>query len=105
LRAERLAGLPPRLAVAVARLIERREDRLERTGRLLRSLHPEAPLARGFALVRRADGDLVHTAAALKPGEAVQLKFADGIARARVEGDATRATQRRQASPGQGNLF
>ena len=105
LRAERLASLPPRLAVAVGRLIERREDRLERAGRLLRSLHPEAPLARGFALVRRADGDLVHTAAALKPGETIQLKFADGTTRAKVEGDATKMTQRKQASPDQGNLF
>ena len=105
LRAERLAGLPPRLAAAVGRLVERREERLERAGRLLRSLHPEAPLARGFALVRRADGDLVHAAAALKPGELLQLKFADGTARARVEGDATKMTQRKQASPEQGNLF
>ncbi len=105
LRAERLARLPPRLSIALGRLIERREDRLERAGRLLTSLHPEAPLARGFALVRRPGGELVHTAAELKPGDALQLKFADGNTRAKVEGDATKATQRKQAPPQQGNLF
>jgi len=104
-RAERLTNLPPRLAVAVARLIERREDRLEQQGRLLRSFHPEAPLSRGFALVRRSDGALIHASADLSPGEAIALKFADGIARAKVEGDAAKMTQRKQASPDQGNLF
>jgi exodeoxyribonuclease VII large subunit len=105
LRAERLSGLPPRLALALARLIERREDRLERTGRLLRSLHPEAPLVRGFALIRRSDGDLVHAAAELRPGDPISLKFADGAARARVEGETTKMTQRRQTTPHQGDLF
>ncbi len=104
-KAERLAALGPRLIAATGRLLERREERLERAERLLRSLHPEAPLARGFALVRRADGELVRTALALKPGEAVQLKFADGAVGAKVDGGAAKSTERKQAIPDQGNLF
>jgi exodeoxyribonuclease VII large subunit len=106
LRADRLAALPPRLAAAALRLIERRGDRLERAASLLRSLHPEAPLARGFALVRRPDGEIVRQAQALKPGEALQLKFADGLAGAHVDGgEAPKMTQRRHAAPEQGQLF
>ena len=105
LRTERLGRLPPRMAAAIGRLIERREDRLDRAASLLRSLHPEAPLARGFALVRRTDGEIVRHAADLKPGEALQLKFADGAAKARVDGEAVKSQQRKHPLPEQGNLF
>ncbi len=108
-RADRLAPLGPRLSGALARLVERREDRLERAGRLLQSLHPEAPLRRGFALVRGADGHLVRSAAALSPGQWLQLKFADGVAGTTVDGGSTRPAERKQPTPkrepDQGNLF
>lgn len=108
LRAERLASLAPRLDAATRRLVERREERLERADRLLRSLHPEAPLARGFALVRKTDGSLIRSAAALKSGDAVTLKFADGAAGATVDGAPPRPAERKpspKGNPDQGNLF
>ena len=106
LRTERLGALPPRLAAAARRLIERRGERLERAASLLRSLHPEAPLARGFALVRRSDGEIVREARALNPGEALQLKFADGIAGAHVDGgEPAKTAPRRHTPPEQGQLF
>ncbi len=104
-QAQRLSPLGGRLDAAARRLVERRAERLERAERLLRSLHPEAPLARGFALVRRADGALVRSSASLKPGDALQLKFADGMAAARVDGPADKPVVRKQAPPEQGNLF
>jgi exodeoxyribonuclease VII large subunit len=108
-RADRLAPLGARLSGAFDRLVERREVRLERAERLLLSLHPEAPLRRGFALVRDAQGQLVRTAAALKPGQALNFKFADGSAGATVDGAAPKVIERKQASPkrepDQGNLF
>lgn len=105
LKAERLAALGPRLSAATARFLERRGERLERAERLLRSLHPEAPLARGFALVHKGDGELVRSAAALKPGEGVRLKFVDGSVRARIEGGPAKLSDRKPPPPDQGNLF
>jgi exodeoxyribonuclease VII large subunit len=104
-REERLSVLAARMRAAVERSIERRTDRLERAERLLASLHPEAPLARGFALVHTADGVLVRSAASLRPGEAVALKFADGAAAAHIDGGAARPAARKAAPPGQGSLF
>lgn len=67
--------------------LERIGERLEARGQLLASLEPRAPLRRGFALVRRADGALARLAAELNPGEALDLEFVDGRRRARVDGE------------------
>lgn len=104
-RAERVKVLDQRMQAALARVIERREDRMERTGRLLTSLHPEAPLGRGFALVRRDDGELVRSAASLKSGDAVQLKFADGGKGAHIDGLAPKTAARGAVSSDRGTLF
>jgi exodeoxyribonuclease VII large subunit len=68
------------------------KDRLEdgrRRQRLamatLEASSPEAVLARGFAVVRRADGSAVRDAAALAPGENVDMVFAKGGASASIE--------------------
>ena len=85
-RRARLPELNRRLAAALTRRIDRSADRLAATDQLLRSLNPQAPLARGYALVQRADGSLAHTAAMLNAGEAVTLKFADASRSARIDG-------------------
>jgi len=41
---------------------------------------------RGYAIVRRQDGTAVATAAALRPGDGVEIGFADGVAEAGVTG-------------------
>jgi exodeoxyribonuclease VII large subunit len=75
-------------------------------------LDPNRPLALGFALVRRPDGAIVRSGAALEPGEAVELQFADiargavidgepGPARPPAKARAARARPDRQ----QGDLF
>ncbi|MCA3757742.1 MAG: exodeoxyribonuclease VII large subunit, partial [Phenylobacterium sp.] len=76
-QAERLAALFPRLAPALGRSLSQSSERLAALSARLRSADPGAPLARGFARVHRADGGLVRLGAALAPGEAVRLVFAD----------------------------
>jgi exodeoxyribonuclease VII large subunit len=67
-------------------------DRLDRTGRLLASLNPEAPLARGYAWVSaRPSGAVVGSAGAARGAGAVTLHFADGTVDARVERPASKS--------------
>jgi exodeoxyribonuclease VII large subunit len=47
---------------------------------------PLATLARGFAIVTRADGTLVTEAATVAPGEAIEARVARGTLTARVTG-------------------
>jgi len=56
----------------------------ERLGRLS-SLSPLATLARGFALVTRADGAPAPSASAVAPSEVVSIRWHDGVRPARVE--------------------
>jgi exodeoxyribonuclease VII large subunit len=63
-------------------------DRLDRLWRLAESLHPEKPLARGYAWVERRRGGVVTSAAGARAAGALTLHFADGPVDARVERDA-----------------
>ncbi|MCP9927225.1 exodeoxyribonuclease VII large subunit [Cyanobium sp. CH-040] len=76
---ERLAQLHPR-----GQLDRRRLD-LERSRVLLEALSPQHALARGFALLRTADGGLVRSTSQLHPGDGVLLTLADGRAEALVQ--------------------
>jgi exodeoxyribonuclease VII large subunit len=115
-RRARLPDLDRRLAAALVRRIDRSAERLAATDQLLRSLNPKAPLARGYALVHRADGSLARTANVLNPGEAVTLQFADASRDARIEGGVSQngpaplaqrptASKRKPAQDQQGDLF
>jgi exodeoxyribonuclease VII large subunit len=73
--ADRLAA---RLAPAMARRLRRAQDALQQQARVLQSVSYEGVLARGFALVTRADGTLVRSAAAVADGDALKLRLADG---------------------------
>jgi exodeoxyribonuclease VII large subunit len=82
---KRVTALGERLDPAVARLIERRAERLDGLGLRLNSVSYERVLERGFALVRDADDQPVMSAAALGEGEAIAIRFHDGEARATVD--------------------
>lgn len=97
----RLAGFEPRARLRADRqALDHARGRLERTWRELqrarrrtlegrqdnlKALNPLAVLDRGYSLVKTEDGRLVRDAARLDPGQALQLRFARGGARARVE--------------------
>ena len=98
--------LHPRLLV---RRLEQGQQRLGALARLASSLHPEAPLTRGFARVTDASGKTIMSRdAAVKAGE-VALRFADGEVGASVNnGNAPPrppAPKPPKPAPNQGNLF
>ena len=80
----RLARLGDRLRAAPRLQLERRRAALDRTGARLQALSPLATLARGYAIVR-AGGEALRDAAAVPPGERVEVELASGGLGARVE--------------------
>ena len=97
--------LHPRL---LTRRVEQGQQRLDALTRLASSLHPEAPLKRGFARVTDADGKTIMSrAAAIKAGD-VTLRFVDGEVGSVVHGSAPpRSPTPKPNTPtvNQGNLF
>ncbi|MDE2135943.1 MAG: exodeoxyribonuclease VII large subunit [Gammaproteobacteria bacterium] len=75
-----------RLRHAAARRVNEAAQRLALAQRALNSVSPLATLARGFAIVTRADGSLVSDAAAVAPGETIEARLARGTLIARVTG-------------------
>lgn len=78
-----LADMRLRLARARPNL-EQRRTRLARLAASLTALNPQAALARGYALVRAPDGQLVRSHQQLANGMALDLHFAEGGAKALV---------------------
>ena len=66
--------------------LHRAGHRLDLAKRALNSVSPLATLARGFAIVSRADGTLVTDAAALGIGDEIEARLARGSGQARVTG-------------------
>ncbi|SON54519.1 Exodeoxyribonuclease 7 large subunit [Hartmannibacter diazotrophicus] len=83
--AERLGNLKQRADRAFAASIERRRAHFDRLSRLLGAVSYTSVLARGFALVRDADGTPLRTAASVHAGQMVNIEFADGRVGARIE--------------------
>ena len=107
---DRLIRLDRSGARAVAAMLERSRRRLDGQAKLLQTLGYHNVLARGFALVRDADGAMVRRASEVKGGAALDIEFADGHvgvhadARERkTEGEAK--PQRRRGSDKQGTLL
>ena len=107
--ASRVARARDRLAAARLRpqLVETRVARaretLARLWRVAEQLHPDKPLARGYARVETRGGRVVADVAAARGAGGVTLVFADGRVEARVEG-ATRGSYERRR-PEQPNLL
>ncbi len=74
-----------RLAQDAHRQVERRQLRLERVAAQLNALSPLATMSRGFVAATTPDGQLIASASALAEGDAVHLRFRDGVAVSRVE--------------------
>ncbi len=82
------------------------QSRLDALARLAETLHPEAPLKRGFARVSDAEGRTIMTADAAKAAAQVAIRFADGSVDA-VVGTALRPKSPKSPPPagGQDDLF
>ncbi|MCP1337632.1 exodeoxyribonuclease VII large subunit [Futiania mangrovi] len=109
---QRLVELQARSTRAVRQRIAVSAERLTATAKLLDTLSYRATLARGFALVRDADGRPVHAAAGIAGGVALDIEFADGHVRATAEGGGGPTLPKQKAQPKpptpakqQGSLF
>jgi exodeoxyribonuclease VII large subunit len=111
---ERTLALFGRATLAATALLQSRAARVERAGRLLTAVSYRGVLARGFALVRAADGKPLRSASAVTPGLQLTIEFADGRVHATADGPVASAPApasapakppRRSGGEGQGNLF
>jgi exodeoxyribonuclease VII large subunit len=58
--------------------LERRSERLDGFGKLLLTLGYKSVLARGFAIVKDHQGELIRSSQFLRAGDALSIEFADG---------------------------
>lgn len=84
---ERLTMVHGRLTRAFVNRTATRRREVDGLGKLLSSLSYQSVLARGYALVRDAEGRMVRLAAPLQPGDDLAIEFADGRIAAEVKGD------------------
>ncbi len=85
-----------RLSVApVQALLRERLTRLEGLAARLEAVSYAATLQRGFVLVQDADGAPLTSVAAVVPGAALALHFADGVAHATADGPRPRRQPRK----------
>lgn len=80
----RLTRLGERLRAAPRLLLERRRSALDHTGARLHALSPLATLRRGYAIVR-AGSQALRDAAAVTPGDRLEIELASGSLGATVE--------------------
>ncbi|QDG79223.1 exodeoxyribonuclease VII large subunit [Labrenzia sp. PHM005] len=112
---ERITGLGERLDRAYLARIKDSSIRLDSLQKLLKSLSYKDVLARGYAVVRDADGQPVRSAASVTSGEALSVELADGtIDAVAMSGDASPKKTKpapkkksgvKEAPANQGSLF
>jgi exodeoxyribonuclease VII large subunit len=91
-------------------LVDRSRRRLDAQAKLLSTLGYHNVLARGFTLVRDADGTMVRCAVDVKPGAALDIEFADGHVSAQADTRKRKAEgaakeRRRRPDEKQGSLL
>jgi exodeoxyribonuclease VII large subunit len=94
---ERLDTLARRIERALAAGLAQRRHALDGQAKLLGSLGYHSVLARGFALVRNADGATVRTAAAVVMGQELDIEFADGRVRAEAKNSEIKSSEGKEA--------
>ncbi len=82
-RRRQLEHLAHRLSRQMQHQLERNQQRFRLSARSLDDLSPLKTLGRGFAAVEK-QGRLIHSAAELAPGDAIELRFSDGQRKAEV---------------------
>ena len=101
-----MAALGDRAARAEGARLAVQRRHLDSLARLLDGLSYRGVLDRGFALVRGSDGTVRRRAAAVKPGEALTLTFADAeVKTGASEGPAGGGRPKKKPGADQGSLF
>ena len=75
---QQVDGLSGRLEQAIGRRLEREAGRLAMARAQLAAVGPLATLARGYAIVRQADGAVVRSAGQVNAGDRLLVQVADG---------------------------
>ena len=83
-RFESLANQRQRLERLAQVALQHHHERLVHQRGLLRTLGPESAFQRGFSITLGPDGRIARSVAALRPGDVLQTKFADGQVASRV---------------------
>ncbi|UJW85235.1 exodeoxyribonuclease VII large subunit [Devosia sp. SL43] len=81
-----LGPLATRLYASMLQGLSLRGAALAQAGKLLDALSYRSVLARGYAVIKDADGQLIHERAGLLPGTPVAIEFADGEVGATIAG-------------------
>jgi exodeoxyribonuclease VII large subunit len=102
---ERAAALGARATRAQKTRLAQARRHLEGLARELELISYRSVLERGFALVKGADGAVRRRAAAVKPGEALTLTFADGDAQVEAKDGAPAKPAKKKQGTDQGSLF
>jgi exodeoxyribonuclease VII large subunit len=105
--AETVSALGRRADQAVNLARDRRRVRLAQAWRLADTLSYHSVLARGFAVVKDAEGRIVKRAASVSSGDVLDIEFADGKVAAVAGGGTVRPKPAPRGKPGsgQGSLF
>ncbi|HLY04771.1 MAG TPA: exodeoxyribonuclease VII large subunit [Rhizomicrobium sp.] len=100
----RLQALAHRIERCERAQLRTSREQLEGAARLLETVSHKAVLARGFALVKGADGAIRRRAAAVAHGENLSLVFADATVEAKAKGTGPGSNPSR-GKPEQGKLL
>jgi exodeoxyribonuclease VII large subunit len=100
---DRLIRLDRARSRAAAALFDRSRAKLDAQAKLLGTLGYHNVLARGFALVRDAEGAMLRRAADVVPGAALDIEFADGHVQAQADNSARKAEPEAKARSRRGN--
>ncbi|WP_305785086.1 exodeoxyribonuclease VII large subunit [Symbioplanes lichenis] len=77
-RSAEVGALRDRATRSLDHRVRRADDELRHTLARLRALSPAATLERGYAIVQRADGHVVRSAAEVSPGDQLRVRLAEG---------------------------
>lgn len=112
---EQLVAQTGRLAPAAQRRKVSASDRIAALGRTLQTLSYERTIARGYAVLRDRDGNVISQTVDTKTGAALNIQLSDGHLAATVGATATatpakpkprqKAKSKANKSDGQGSLF
>jgi exodeoxyribonuclease VII large subunit len=80
----RLVNLDRRLHTSKQRYLEQQQMRLGIAQRALQAVNPQATLERGYAIVTGSQGEALHTACQVQPGERIEVRLARGHIRGEV---------------------
>src|SRR6202043_3527586 len=81
-----LAGVETRLGRIVSSRLDSNKNRVAELVNFLRLLGPRQTLERGYSITLAADGSVVRSVQALKIGDQLQTKLADGEVQSVVDG-------------------